>query len=283
LETALTAFSVFKNVVNLFLSGFDRNREKVLRLIAVASPSFMQFYLILKDPSVGLRSRSKREVAVNYMWILVPVLILALFVYFLLNFQLDLATAGIASYVTALLGIPIVLWFGRRSIPQEVESSQGRLVESERGNKVLITFLHLKFLFQYVLLVSFGFLATALKTFFETPGSLFQGIGLLQNEFVDFVVLSFIIVVLIVPLWLLRRYQIQAIRQVENKLFLNHFELGFPQVEATINRKLGIEKVWGRVTAIGKRIEISKAGNYVENFEWRDVIGVAAVREGSSG
>ena len=47
-----------------------------------------------------------------------------------------------------------------------------------------------------------------------------------------------------------------------------------------VNRKLGVEKVWGRVTAIGKRIEVSKASNYVENFEWRDVIGVATVRDG---
>ncbi len=281
MESASATLSTLNNIANFFLSGFDRSREKVLKLVALASPTFREFYLVLKDPSVGLGREDTKELIVNYFWTLLPVGILAFIVYLLLGVRLDFLTAGIGSYTVCLGEIPIVLWFGHRRIPHQVKGFHGKLINSREGKQTLITFFHLKVLFQYALLMSFGLLATALKTLAETPGALLQGIGLLQNEIADIIILLFIMVVLIAPLWLLRRVQVEAVRQVEDLLFKNHFGLAFPQVEVTVNRKLGVEKVWGRVTAIGKRIEVSKASNYVENFEWRDVIGVATVREDS--
>jgi hypothetical protein len=280
LETTSAALSTFNSIANLFLSGFDRSRERVLKLIALASPSFKEFYFIVKDPSVGLRHEDAKELVENYFWTLLPVGILAFIVYLLLGVNLDFLTAGIGSYAVCLGEVPLVLWFGHRRIPGQVKGFKGRLINSREGKQTLITFFHLKALFQYALLTSIGLLATALKTLTQTPGALLQGIGLLQNEIVDMIILLFIIVTLLAPLWLLRRVQVEAIRQVEDLLFKNHFGLTFPQVEVIVNRKLGVEKVWGRVTAIGKRIEVSKASNYVENFEWRDIIGVATLREG---
>jgi hypothetical protein len=279
MQTAPQLADVSNRIVGLVLSFYDRSREQVLGKVARASPSFREFFLILRDPSVGIRREAGRSSLVNYAWIYAPVIILIFIVYVILGIHLDFETAGICSFVTAITAIIVIVWLSRFRIPEEVKSSQGKLIGSEKGNKVLITLLHLKLASRYALLVSVGFIGAALKTFLLMPGSLFKGIVLLQNEIVASVVVAFIIVVLIAPFWLLRLYQIEFVRRTEDLLFQNHFGSSYPQIEATVNRRLGVEKVYGRITSIGKFIEISKPANYVESFEWRDVVGMATVRD----
>lgn len=265
-------------VWNLVLSGLDYNRERVLRQIAVSSPSFSGFYTILKDPSVGLRHHSRKEALANYSLIFGPLLIISVFVVVLLNTKIDFFTAAIGTYSAALVQVPLVLWFGRRRITREIARGEGRVLGSSRGNKVLIQLLHLKLFFQYGLLIGVGFLGAALKTLSESPGGVLQAVGLLQNTIVDIILFLFALVTLIAPLYLLRRTQVNTVRLVENILFTNHFLLSYPEVEATINRKLAIEKVWGRLTSISNQMVLSKASGYVESFNWRDVVGIAAAR-----
>jgi len=234
-----------------------------------------------------MRNVSRTDALKNYALIFGPVLVIAAIIYssFVLSIAVDFLTAGLLTYAVSLAAIAPILWVSGRTIPRGIRRIEDQAMQDPRqdnrvlnniqGNNVLLTVFHLKLIFTYAFLISFGLLVLALKILSQS-GNLLEALGLFQSYLYDIVFVMGAIALLVLPLWLLRRVQRQAVRGAESALYSNQYRLGFPEIEATVSRRGTVEKVWGRVLSISNQLVIAKAGNYAESLEWRDIVSVSA-------